>query len=269
MGAETQAPAVVEGPPLGRLLFFDPTDSYVPAGYLPEYLQASLALVGAAESSGLVRLPLAPAHGTRRREIKAELKDNGSISGSFVEEVTGESFVESVRAWRENSREQYARMVERWIGLSIPGAAAEVVEVTEQNGELTRKARFTSDRFAQRPQAGMILFRAAVMRDTSARRLAGSVRKYPVMISGDALEETVQIRLPEGYKVDELPDPVHIASPFGKYDAKWNANNGSIEFARTIDLEPQTVPASQYAGLRHFLDAAYGSSNLPVVLVKK
>lgn len=33
--------AVVTGPKRGRLVFFDPTDEYVPPGYLPSYLQDS------------------------------------------------------------------------------------------------------------------------------------------------------------------------------------------------------------------------------------
>ncbi len=37
--------AVVKDPQLGRLLFFDPTNEYVPLGYLPWYLQQTYALV--------------------------------------------------------------------------------------------------------------------------------------------------------------------------------------------------------------------------------
>ena len=45
VGPETKAPAVLEDPKLGRLLFFDPTDPYVAVGYVPDHEQGSLALV--------------------------------------------------------------------------------------------------------------------------------------------------------------------------------------------------------------------------------
>ena len=35
VGPETNVPAVLDHPKMGRLLFFDPTDPYVPAGFLP------------------------------------------------------------------------------------------------------------------------------------------------------------------------------------------------------------------------------------------
>jgi len=57
VGADTQSPAVLDHPKLGRLLFFDPTDPYVTLGYLPGHEQGSLALLGAGDDGGLVRIP--------------------------------------------------------------------------------------------------------------------------------------------------------------------------------------------------------------------
>src|SRR5262249_31859719 len=96
VSADTKAPAVLDHPKLGRLLFFDPTDPYVPAGYLPDHEQASLALVGSAEGGDLVRIP-AGAHiaAERSRQVEATLRPDGSIEGSFVEKRTGEALPEA------------------------------------------------------------------------------------------------------------------------------------------------------------------------------
>ena len=61
MAPSTVAPAVLDHPKLGRLLFFDPTDPYVAPGYLPEHEQASLAL--AQRQSGRPSQRLHCAHG--------------------------------------------------------------------------------------------------------------------------------------------------------------------------------------------------------------
>ena len=52
--------AVVNHPQLGKLLFFDPTDEYVPLGYLPSSLQDNYGLVVAPDGGELLAIPLLP-----------------------------------------------------------------------------------------------------------------------------------------------------------------------------------------------------------------
>jgi len=51
------------------------------------------------------------------------------------------------------------------------------------------------------------------------------------------LLETVRILLPEGYKVDELPQAVKIDSPYGKHEAKWESEAGAVVFNRKLELQ--------------------------------
>jgi Transglutaminase-like superfamily len=269
VGPEIQTPAVLDHSTLGRLLFFDPTDPNVPVGYLPSHEHASLALIGVANGGDLVRVPAAPASaGTRLRQVEAILKADGSISGSFVEKFTGESFAEFVGQFRATSKAEYSRMVERWIVHSIPGAAVSGVEFLEQGGEFALRGQFSAPRYAQIPQTKMLIFRAAPLRHGDSLRLTEKSRKYPVVMDADALEETIRISLPEGYKIDEVPETIHIESPFGNYDAEWEGRSGTLVFSRKIELQAQNVAAAQYGKLRSFLDVVYGSAETPVVLVK-
>ena len=52
--------AAIDDPQLGRLLFFDPTDPYVPLGYLPSDLQQNYGLLMTADSGKMILLPLLP-----------------------------------------------------------------------------------------------------------------------------------------------------------------------------------------------------------------
>src|SRR5271154_7000986 len=51
---------IVNDPQLGRLLIFDPTNEYVPLGYLPSYLQQNYGLLMTGDSGKLILLPLLP-----------------------------------------------------------------------------------------------------------------------------------------------------------------------------------------------------------------
>jgi Domain of Unknown Function with PDB structure (DUF3857)/Transglutaminase-like superfamily len=269
VGPETKAPAVIDDPHMGRIMLFDPTNPYVQAGYLPDHEQASLALIGIPGTGNLIRVPAAPVvAGARERRVEAVLKPDGSISGSFTEKAIGEAASEEVTAYRANSQSDYTKAIERWVGRSIQGATASGIQVTDHDGEFVLKGQFASPRFAQAPQPTMMIFKAALLGHGEALRLTEKTRKYPVVVNTDALLETVQILLPEGFKVDELPPAVQIDSPFGKYTAKWESQVGAVVFSRSLELQAQSVPADQYGDLKRFLDKVYGSANLPVVLMK-
>lgn len=268
VGPDTQGPAVLDHPRMGRLLFFDPTDPYVPPGYLPHHEQGSLALVGAGDAGDLVRIPAPrPLAATRDRHVDATLKPDGSITGQFVERRTGEERLEAISSYRGLSKPDFTKGIERWVGQNIPSSAASGIEVLDTDNDFVLRVQFASPQFAKRPQPRMLIFRAALFHE-SELRLTAKTRNYPVVLDEDALRETVDIRLPEGFKVDELPTQVKLDSPFGRYEATWRSEGGSIVFERSLEMPAQNVPASQYAELRKFLDTVAGSAEMPVVLVQ-
>ena len=64
-------PAFTTHPKLGRVLFFDPTQSLVPFGHLPGYLQANYGMLVTPDGGELVKLPQ-PADCFERREANGE-----------------------------------------------------------------------------------------------------------------------------------------------------------------------------------------------------
>jgi len=77
---------VVHDPKLGRLLIFDPTNEYVPLGYLPWYLQASYGLVMGPDGGQLVSTPLLPPATNRMlRTAKFAVAPAGDLVGDVQE----------------------------------------------------------------------------------------------------------------------------------------------------------------------------------------
>lgn len=71
---------------LGRMLFFDPTDSLAPLGYLPPTLQANYGLLVTKAGGELVELPLLePATNRLLRTAKMELSPTGRLEGAVRE----------------------------------------------------------------------------------------------------------------------------------------------------------------------------------------
>jgi hypothetical protein len=266
VGPETQAPAVLEHPKLGRLLFFDPTDPYVAPGFLPDHEQASLALVAAGEDGDLVRVPsAAPVAAQHERSVEAVLGVDGSIQGKFTDKRTGEALAGALGEYRALPKLDYQKRIERSVGRSVAGSTTDKIEVEDGRDQFLVRGHFVSQRFSQRPQPRMLIFKAGLL-EADEWRLVAKTRKYPVVVDTDALSDTVRIQLPAEFKVDELPDAIKIDSRYGKYQATWAFEGGAILFTQTIEIPAQTVPPEKYAELKKFLDTVSSAANEPVVL---
>ncbi len=114
-----------------------------------------------------------------------------------------------------------------------------------------------------------MIFRAGVIQLLDFARFTEKTRKLPIVLGSDAVSEIASVKLPEGFQIDELPDPIKIDSPYGKIDASWKAEGGTVTFVRKIAINAATVPAAEYAALKRFLDTANGASEQPVVLIRR
>jgi hypothetical protein len=49
-------------------------------------------------------------------------------------------------------------------------------------------------------------------------------RTSPVKRGADLRHDTIRIHMSQGFKLDELPGPLKITSPYGELDAEWRGN---------------------------------------------
>jgi hypothetical protein len=156
----------------------------------------------------------APIAAEHDRQVEAVLSAAGTISGKFSETHRGSELSNAVSEYHSTPHGEFVKGIDRSVSYSISGETSRGIEVHEGKGEFVLQGSFTSDRFVQRPQANMILFRAGLLRQGDYR-FAEKTRKYPVVIDADALRETVRIELPKEFRMDELPDALHLRSDFG------------------------------------------------------
>jgi hypothetical protein len=77
------------------------------------------------------------------------------------------------------------------------------------------------------------------------------------------------LSLPEGFKIDEIPETMELKSDFGVYRADWKASADGVRFEQTLEIHDITVPATEYSKVRQFFDKVAGNQAAPVVLLKK
>lgn len=269
---ETKSPTVITHPKLGRLLIFDATDDSTPVGDLPDVEQNSLALIVAGEDGSLVRMPTTPPEANQlERTAEVTLAGDGSIAATLRERSIGSAAVGERRAFRSLSRPEYAGLVERWITRGATGAKVSKVEPADDReaGRFALDVDFTASSYGQLMQGRLLVFKPAIVSRSEFLDFTGGARKHPVVLESHAFNETVSVKLPAGFDVDELPDAVKLDAPFGTYSASYEVKDGQLRFARRFVQRAATIPADQYAQVRGFFERIRAAEQSPVVLAKK
>jgi hypothetical protein len=269
---ETRAPSVIQHPTLGRLLIFDATDPSTPVGDLPDHEQGSFALIAAGDGGTLVRMPvMPPEENMLSREVEAGLAADGSLTATLHENREGQSAAGARRMFKGLAPADFTRVIERWV--SGGAAGAKFTRIEPQDGHAEGRFRldveFTAGRYGQSMQDRLLVFKPAVFARADSVRLSGPTRKYPLVLESLGFSETVRIKLPAGFDVDELPDPIKIDSEFGTYAASYEIKDGQLLYTRKLVQRAATIPAEKYAEVRSFFGRVHASEEAPVVLARK
>jgi hypothetical protein len=269
---ETKTPTVITHPALGRLLIFDATDDNTPVGDLPDYEQNSFALVATASGGVLLRMPVTSADANRiDRQADVQLAPDGSMTANLHEKATGQSAVNFRREFRGLSRPEYTRRIEGWIASGATGAALSKIEPTDNlsDGRFNLDIEYNARNYAQVMQERLMVFKPAIVSRMEALTLTKLLRHHPVVLDAHAFNEKINVKLPAGFEVDEMPDPLKLDTPFGTYVSTYEAKDGQLFFTRSLVLRSATIPVEQYASVRGFFERIRAAEQAPVVLAKK
>lgn len=272
VGDETPGPTVVTNDKLGRLLIFDATDSNTPVGDLPEDEQGSFALLVAGEAGQLLRMPILPPDASSfDRQADVVLTSEGSITATVHERANGQMAADFRRQFRYLSSVQYLKMIENWVSGGATGAKVSRVEPKDNNegGRFDLDVDFTAVNYAQLMQNRLLVFKPTIVSRQESLSLTEATRQYPVVLESRKFSETVRFKIPEGFEVDELPDPLKLDASFGSYNTTYVVKNGELVFTRILAQRAGTIPAAQYQTVRSFFERIRAAELAPVVLARK
>jgi hypothetical protein len=269
---ETQTPTVIQHSTLGRLMIFDATDESTAMGDLPDHEQGSFALIVAGDAGSLMRMPtLAPGLSKLERQTDVVLAADGSITARMKERSIGQTAVDERRAFRRLSNVEYKGMIENWLARGAAAAqVSRMIPADDSNGEgFDLAVDFTAAAYAKSMMDRLLVFRPAIVSRRESVSLTELIRTHPVVLDAYSFSETVTVKLPIGFDVDELPDPVKLDTSFGSYKTTYDVKNGELIFTRAMAQRAVTVPSDQYQLVRSFYQKMRAAEQSPVVLAKK
>jgi len=265
-------PTVIETKTLGRLLLFDPMDSITPVGDLPRNEQGGYALVVAAGDGTLIQTPVVSAAANRvESTIEATLEVSGKLDARIQRRYYGQSAVDLRATEKFEGSSELKKRMERYFSRRLPASSVGAIstEAHPEGNFLNVNLSLTADRFGQLMQGRLFVVRPGLLASGGEYVFTSKQRTGPIRLDADLRRESIEIAIPDGFKLDELPQPARIESPYGALQASWVLENGKLVMQETFEIRESMVPASEYAQVRDFFELVAGAHNAAVVLVRQ
>lgn len=264
-------PTVIDHPSLGRLLMFDPTAQWTPLGDLPESQQGSYALVLAGAKGELVQMPLLPIAANRvETTVEAMLHPDSRLEGKLVTNLYGEP-ASRMRGAHYEGQEALKKMFEVSFAYRVGGSSIQEVsgsDVFEQS-RFDASVKFGANQFGKIMQGRLLVFDPGALVAIDGYSLPSRQRVLPIRLNARMRKDSVRIKVPEGFTIDELPESIELKSDYGSYRGKWVAQQGEVVMDQTIEIADVLAPATDYAKIRQFFDKVSAAQHSSVVLLKR
>jgi Domain of Unknown Function with PDB structure (DUF3857)/Transglutaminase-like superfamily len=248
--------ATANHPKLGRLLFFDPTNEYLPLGYLPSSLQDNYGLLVAPDGGELLAMPLLPPSTNRLlRTGTMKLNEAGNLDGTVRETRWGAPAEVRRAELMEVAPNLRAKVFEDFLGATLNNFTlthASIGNLDQYDQTLTLDYSFVSGGYAKLA-GNLLILQPRVVGTKGWNILSGKPRKYPIEFREATRQDDVfDITLPAGYVVDELPNPVKAECPYGTYKSEVEVSGNVLHYKRTYEITDVIVPTQKLDEVKDF-----------------
>jgi hypothetical protein len=262
-------PATISTKTGKRYLIFDPTDAYTPFGNLRGQLQDTYALLVNENGGELIHIPLfPPSSNLLARTGHFVLGHDGALSGEIVERRSGDHAARERAAFLHADQRQRIQLLEQQLSRSLKGfevADLQIEQLDQPQQDLVIKYKLSAPDYTQ-IRGPLMLLRPRVV-GQKGFGLETKPRHYPFQFADTSTEtDTYEIDLPQGYVVDDAPDPVLLDLDFASYQSKVEVLGSKVRYTREFVRKADSLPTSRIDELRRFLGAIAADESSVVIL---
>lgn len=264
--------AITKGHDGRRYLIFDPTNERTPVGNLPSYLQGGYGILSAGPASQVLALPILPPDGNQNeRKGSFTLAEDGGLSGRVDATHSGAEGAEIRLALKNADEKERRQSLETSVARDVPGAVLnsfEYIQPVELNKPMEVHYKLTAAQYAH--HAGSLLLVRPRVVGSDAMAFNDKTRSIPIDLSATGRwRDSFDITLPEGYLVDEAPDPVGLDLDFASYHSTVTAKENRLHYERELVVKQVELPALRAEDFRKLESAILMDEKGTAVLKKQ
>ena len=255
-----------------RYLIFDPTDTYTSIGLLRYQLQGSYGILVAGNDSQVIQLPtVAPDADTLLRVASFALGADGALKGTVTETRSGDTATHYRRLYSEESEKEQREAMERRLQgdltrFTVDSSSAKNARAMSQSVVL--EYSFTANGYAQ-PSGDLLLVRPRVV-GRHARPYNDKPRTIPIELGETGTwRDKIDLTLPAGYTVDDLPAAVDLDVGFASYKSDVKADGGVLHYSREYVVRQLDLAPEKSGDVSKLMAVINSDENSSAVLKKK
>ncbi|MGA8025905.1 MAG: hypothetical protein WB992_02085, partial [Bryobacteraceae bacterium] len=264
-------PTVITSAGLGRLLIFDATSETTPLGDLPSVEQGSFALLCAGDQGDIAKMPATkPEVNSIDVSVDAQLTAAGDLQASLNTARKGQPADSARDAHLRLNPDEFRRYFEQVLSRTVKAASVSSFDASDNFAENTfdTKIAFTSHNYAQLMQQRLLLFSPSMIEPSAPVFPVNTRRTEPIVLRAELYRKHVRLKLPEGFKLDEIPESATADSAFAHFSLRFRQQAGELIMDEELSTEAVTLPPEQYHEVKAFFDKFGGADQQRAVLVK-
>ena len=253
-------------------IWLECTSQTTPFAHVSDFIEDRYALVVRPDGGELMRTPRSPAQENRQvRAASVTLAPDGDARAEITTQYTGN---QQDRV-RQALAQRTGRDREKWLhsAIDIPSFRllnADFSSIDAREADVTLPVTLSLPRYASATGSRLFL-RPNLLERWTMTLPPTDQRQQPVEMAY-AFCDTDSIRyvLPEGFRVEAMPQDVKVKTPFGRYVARTSVGEDhTLVYHRELEITQAEIPAEHYDDFRAFVQQVARTDQAQVVLVRE
>jgi len=247
------------------------TSRDLPSGYLGSFTQDRDALMITPDGGFVVHTPRYDRlSNMANRVIKGKCNDDGSISFGMQNCYSG-MLAEALTRWTYMTPSEKDKYIHNRLHLASYTAEDYTQDRKDRPGLLlvNEGMKVIANNMVSKAGNLRVVDMDLAPINYAFEVLAAERRSDFTLNTGATITDSIELTLPAGTHVTNLPKPLKESSPFGSFECAVSENNGKLLALRKVVLNDGTFNAAAYNDYETWIDKISSSNNLKVVLEVK
>ena len=250
-----------------RTLWIECTNPFMPFGYIHESIAGHDALIIRPTGGAVERLPVyADSLHTQSHHVEIDLTDTPQTSISVKRISSLSQYEANMSMLRKKTDERKDRLRQR---IQLNRATIGEVEVIEKADSLPALTEQYTLQAMYGNKNGNRLFVPVNPFRKEPFQLSKKTRKYDIYINYGYLDkDTINIKIPKDYQVENLPKDMDLTFPFGYIRSKVEVKENEMIITQSLFVQKGVYPVGQIEEFKTFSEAIKKAYNGKIILKK-
>ena len=249
--------------------FLDTNDSQCPFVLLPPRFLSGKGFLVAEEEGKIVEIPMPKDASISRANTQAKLTENGDLMCQTTLQFEGYRGISERKDLDEEKPEKYVKEIleNRFGDVMIDGF--QIAQDKDVDMPLEVKIDYRIQNYAQ-VAGDMVYCPSSLIHQRQSNPFKNEKRLFPVEFNyGFASEEIVDLTLPEGFEVVEIPEVQKVTSLGVRFQSDCQADSNRVRLQRTFSVSRVYYTPAQYPRLRNAYAKIISADQGQIVLRRK